>query len=67
MMLVECSYPKNMMVQNSLLPFFHIPFQRHKENGAPQNKKLMEFIMPLPNGIVICREQTLWYEMITNV
>ena len=67
MMLAECSYPKNMMVQSSLLPFFHLPFWKHKENGAPWSKKLMEFIMPLPNVIIISREQTLYYEMITNL
>ena len=59
LMLAEHSYPKNMMVQNSLLPFFCIPFWKHKENGAPQNKKLMEFTMQLPNGIIISREQIL--------
>ena len=31
MMLMEHSYPRNMMVQNSLLPFFHMPFQKHKK------------------------------------
>ena len=25
---------------DSLLPFFCIPFQKHKENGAPLNRKL---------------------------
>ena len=28
------------------IAFFHIPFQKHKENGAPWNKKLMELSMP---------------------
>ena len=65
MMLEEHSYPKNMMVQSSLLPFFCIPFWKHKENRAQQNKKLMEFTMPLPNGIIISRDQILQYEMIT--
>ena len=59
MMPAEYSYPRNMMVQNSLLPFFHIPYWKCKENGAPQNKKLMESIMPLPNGAIIFREQIL--------
>ena len=58
-MLVEKSYPRNMMVQNSLLPFFHIPFQKHKENGPPQNRKLMEFTMQSPNGTIISKEQIL--------
>ena len=35
MMLVEHSYAKNMMVLNFSLPFFCIPFWKHKENGAP--------------------------------
>ena len=26
---VECSYPRNIMVLNSALPFSHIPFQKH--------------------------------------
>ena len=34
-------------------------FWKHKENGASQNKKLMQFIMPLPNEIIIYREQAL--------
>ena len=55
-----------MMVQNSLLPFFPIPFWKHKENGAPWNKKLMEYTIQLPNGIIISREQVLEYEMIPN-
>ena len=67
MMLAEHSYPRNMMVQNSLLPFFCIPFQKHKENGAQWNKKLMESIMPLLNGIIISREQMIYYKMITNL
>ena len=58
-MLVEHGYPKSMMVQNFLSPSFCIPFRKHKENEAPWNKKLMEFIMPLPNGIITSREQTL--------
>ena len=36
---VESSYPRNMMVLNSLLHFFCIPFWKHKENGALQSKK----------------------------
>ena len=50
MTFAEHSYPKNMMAWDSLLPFFCIPFWKHKENGAPQNKKHMEFIMPSLNG-----------------
>ena len=46
MMPPEHNYLRNMMIQNSLLPFFHIPSQKHKENGAPQNRKFMEFTMP---------------------
>ena len=42
MMLAEHSYPRNMMVQNSQLLFFHILFWKHNENGAPQNRKFME-------------------------
>ena len=30
----ECTYPRNMMVQNSQLLFFHTRFQKLKENGA---------------------------------
>ena len=48
MMLDEHSYPRNMMVQNFQLPFFHTHFQKHKENEAPQNRKLMEFTMQSP-------------------
>ena len=48
MMLAEHSYPRNMMVQNSQLPFFHIYFWKHKENGAPQNRKLIEFTTQSP-------------------
>ena len=33
------SYPCNMMIQNFLLPFFPIPFQKHKENKVPQNQE----------------------------
>ena len=33
-------------------------FQKLKENGAQLNKKLMEFIMPLQNGIIISKEWT---------
>ena len=39
---VEHSYPRNMMVLNSLLPSFHTPFQKHEENGAPLSRKLTE-------------------------
>ena len=56
MMPVECSYPRNMIVLNSLLPFSHIPFWKYKENGAPLNRKLTEFIIPSPKGIVISKE-----------
>ena len=42
-----------------LLPFFPIPFWKHKENGAPQNKKLTEFTMQSPSGISISREWML--------
>ena len=58
MMPVEHSYPRNTMVWNFLLFFFHIHFKKHIENGAQLNQKLMESIMPLPNGI-ISREQIL--------
>ena len=34
------------------------PFQKHIENGAPLSRKLTDFIMPLPNGIIISRELT---------
>ena len=54
----ECSYPRNTMVQNFQLPFSHTLFWKHKENGAQLNKKLMEFIMPLQNGINISKEWT---------
>ena len=33
-------------------------FQKLKENRAPLKKKLMEFIMPLQNGIITSKEQT---------
>ena len=32
-------------------------FWKHKENEAHPNRKLMEFIMPLQNGIIISKEQ----------
>ena len=51
----EHNYLRNMMVQNSLLLFFHTPSQKHKESGAPQNRKLIEFTMPSPNRIIIYR------------
>ena len=38
------------------IAFLSHTFWKHKENGAPQNKKLMEFILPLPNRIIISRE-----------
>ena len=38
------------------LHFFCIPFQKHRDNGAPQSKKPMEFAMPLPSRIIISRE-----------
>ena len=41
MTLAEHNCLRNMMVQNSILPSFHVPFWKHKENGAPQNKKLI--------------------------
>ena len=59
MMLAEHNYPRNMMEQNSLLPTFHIPSQKHKENEAPLSKRHMEFTMPSPNGTIISREQIL--------
>ena len=36
--------------------FLSHTFWKLKENGAPLNKKLMEFIMPLQNGIIISKE-----------
>ena len=53
MMPVEHSYPTNMMVWNFLLLFFCTHFQKHREKGAQLNKKLMESITPLSNGIII--------------
>ena len=41
------------------IAFLSDTFSEHKENGAPQNKKLMEFTMQLPNGIIISKEQIL--------
>ena len=35
---VECIYPKNMMALNSVLSFSHIPFWKHRKNGAPLNR-----------------------------
>ena len=66
MMPVEHSYPRYMMVLNSLLPSFHIPFQKYKENEAPLNRKLTEFIMPLPNRVIISRELISQCKMITS-
>ena len=51
--------PRNMMVWNFLLLFFCTHFKKHRENGAQWNKKLMESITSLPNGIIISREQIL--------
>ena len=51
--------PNNTVKLNSLLPFSHIPFWKHRENGAPLNRKLTEFIMPLPNGIIVSKELIL--------
>ena len=39
------------------IAFLSHTFWKHKENGAQLNKKLMEFIMPLQNGIIISKEQ----------
>ena len=50
MMVAEHSYPRYMMEQNSLSPSFCIPSWKHKENGAPLNKELVESTMPLPSG-----------------
>ena len=44
MTLAEHSYHGNMMVQNSQFPFFHIHFQKHKENGVPQNRNLWSLL-----------------------
>ena len=38
------------------IAFLSHNFWKYKENGAPLNRKLTEFIMPLPNGIIISRE-----------
>ena len=56
MMPAEHSYPRNMMAQNFQLPIFCTLFQKHKENEAQLNRKLMEFIMALQNGIIISKE-----------
>ena len=39
--------------------FFHIHFWKHKENGAPKKRKLIEFTMQSPNRIIISKEQIL--------
>ena len=41
------------------IAFVHIHFWKHKENEAPQNRKLMEFTTQSPNGIIISKEQIL--------
>ena len=43
------------MVWNSILLFFHTHFPKHRENGVQLNKKPMESITPLQNGIIISR------------
>ena len=53
MMPVELSFHKSMMVQNFESPFYPIHFWKIKENGAELNRKLMEFLMPLQNGITL--------------
>ena len=45
-----------MMVQDFQVPFSHMLFQKHKDNGAQLNRKPMEFIMPLQNGISLSKE-----------
>ena len=41
-----------------LIAFLSHTFWKHKGNGAQPNKKFMEFIMPIQNGIIISKEWT---------
>ena len=66
MMHVEHNSHKNMMEQNFLQPFFSILPWIHKENGAPQNKKITVCIMQSQHGTITSRELKLSYAMTTN-
>ena len=47
------------------IAFLHIPSQRHKGNGAPQNKKLTVYIMQSQNGTITSKDLKLMYLMTT--
>ena len=64
MMSVEHNYPRNMT--EFPMAFLSDTFWTHKESGAPQSKKPLEYTMQLPNGTTIFKEQILSQGITTN-
>ena len=45
------------MVQNSLLPFFPIPFLETQRKWSTTEQEFLEFTMQSQSGIIISKEQ----------
>ena len=67
MMPVEHSSPNNMMELSSQQHSYPILLLKHSTNGVPWNRKPLEYITQLLNGIITYKEPILLSGMIINL